>query len=81
MQVAEKLKALVEERGITYTFIAERTGIPVDAISKSLRGKRRLPADEMVAICKLMGVDLRDLAGSGSANRTGTPGEGGGPLE
>jgi len=61
MCVAEKLKSIVEERGTTYTFLSKRTGIKVDAISKSLSGKRRLPADEMIALCRALDVDLNDL--------------------
>lgn len=52
MTVAQKMKLLIEQKGITYTFISEKTGIPVDALSKSFLGKRRLPADEMISICR-----------------------------
>jgi len=51
----------VEERGTTYTFLSKKTGIKVDAISKSFSGKRRLPADEMVALCRVLNIDLKDL--------------------
>lgn len=61
MAVAQKIKDIIDGRGITYTFISSKTGIPVDAISKSMMGKRKLPADEMIAICKAIGVDLNDL--------------------
>ena len=63
MTVAQKMKLLIEQKGITYTFISEKTGIPVDALSKSFLGKRRLPADEMISICREVGIDLR--AGKG----------------
>ena len=61
MAVAERLKQLVEDKGVTYSFISTRTGIPVDAISKSLLGKRRLPADELVNICNAVGIELNEL--------------------
>ena len=61
MDAARKLKALVDEKGVTYTFISEKTGIPVDSISRSFRGKRKLPADELVDICQVVGVDLGDF--------------------
>ena len=61
MDVAQRLKALVAEKGVTYTFISERTGIPIDSISRSFLGKRKLPADELVAICRVVGVDLGDF--------------------
>lgn len=67
MAVAERLKQLVENKGVTYSFISSRTGIPVDAISKSLLGKRRLPADELVDICNVAGIELNELQQSQSS--------------
>lgn len=61
MAVAERLKQLVDNKGVTYSFISSRTGIPVDAISKSFLGKRRLPADELVDICNVVGIELNEL--------------------
>lgn len=70
MGVAERIKELVEERGVTYTFISVKTGIPVNSISRTFLGKRRLPADEMVAICNAIGVDLPELNVSTQTART-----------
>lgn len=61
MNVAEKLKKIADERGIKYSAIASNTGIPVDLVSKSFLGKRKLIADEMLAICGYMNVDMIDL--------------------
>lgn len=61
MNVAQRMKTLVQARGVTYTFISAKTGIPVDAISRAFLGKRKLPADEMVKICEAVGIDLNDL--------------------
>ena len=62
MSVAEVLRKKVKDKGITYTYIAEKTGISVDSISKSFLGKRRLPAEEMVLICKATGIELELFA-------------------
>ena len=64
MGAATKLKSLINGRGIRYTFIADKTGIPVDAISRTLSGKRRLTADEMFSICDATGIDPNDLRGT-----------------
>ncbi len=61
MTAAERVKQIVEDKGVSYTFISEKTGIPVNAISRSFLGKRRFPADEMVAICSVIGIDLGDF--------------------
>ena len=64
MTVAEKLKIIVENKGITYAHISKVTSIPIDTISKTLRGKRKLTADEMVAICNATETDLNDIRSS-----------------
>ena len=64
MNAAMQLKQLVEERGVTYTFLSNKTGISVDAISKNFMGKRRMLADEMISICAVMGINLNDLRGT-----------------
>ena len=61
MRAFEKLKQLIDDKGITYTFISNKTGIPVNTISRSLSGKRKLPADEMILICRATGIDLSDF--------------------
>lgn len=61
MSAATRLKQLVDERGIRYTFIAEKTGIPLGAISKCFYGRRRMLADELLAICDATGIDPNDL--------------------
>lgn len=61
MTAAEIVKGLVESRGISYTFISEKTGIPINLISRSFLGKRRFPADEMILICNAIGIELGEL--------------------
>ena len=65
LSAAQRIKEIIEGKGVTYTFISSKTGISVDAISRSMSGKRKLPADEMIAICEAVGIDLCDLQGDG----------------
>lgn len=67
--VAQEIKRLVDARGVSYTFIATKTGISVDALSKSFAGKRRMTADEMISICTAVGIDLVDLVASNKADK------------
>lgn len=62
MAVAERIKNLVDSKGITYTFISEKTGLSVNQISRSFMGKRHLLADEMISICAAAGIDLSDMS-------------------
>ena len=61
MTIAEKLKEEISSRGITYTFISEKTNIPVDTLSKVFLNQRRLLADEMLKICEATSIDLNVL--------------------
>lgn len=61
MKVAERIRQIVDDRGIKYTAISQATNIPVDAVSKSFLGKRKLLADEMLAICNYLKLDMNDL--------------------
>lgn len=61
MKAAERIRQIAEERGIKYTAISQATKIPVDAVSKSFLGKRKLLADEMLAICNFLHLDMSDL--------------------
>lgn len=42
MCVGKKIKSYLENNGITQTFVANKTGIPVQKLNLSLNGNRRL---------------------------------------
>lgn len=57
MDVATGIRKIVDDRGIKRVHISERTGIPVDTISKILNNKRKLNADEFLIICTALDID------------------------
>ena len=61
MKVAERLKEKIEDKGITYTKISEKTGIPLQVISNIFLGKRKLTADELFSICRATEIDIDTL--------------------
>lgn len=58
MTTCEILKGVIKGRGITYSHISKITGIPIDAISSSLNGKRVLKADEFISICMALHINM-----------------------
>lgn len=56
MCVGKKIKSYLESNGITQTFVANRTGIPVQKLNLSLNGNRRLDFDEYELICGALSV-------------------------
>ena len=67
------LSAQIKEKGITQTHIAKKSGIPdftAQKLSFSLTGRRKIQADEFIAVCRVIGVNPLDcpLPTEGEAN-------------
>lgn len=56
MCVGTKIKAYLDERGITQAHISRETGIPLPKLNLSLNGKRRLEFEEYELICGAIDV-------------------------
>ena len=46
----------LENNGITPTYLSERSGMTTNALNLSLKGKRKLTADEYIKICDALKV-------------------------
>lgn len=44
------------EKGVKQTYISQKTGIPVDTISRIFNGKRKILADEFIQICSALEI-------------------------
>ena len=51
MCVGLKIKSYLKDNGITQTFVANKTGIPLQKLNLSLNGMRRLDFGEYELIC------------------------------
>ncbi|WP_083526936.1 helix-turn-helix domain-containing protein [Thermophilibacter mediterraneus] len=54
--IYQRIRAYMERMGFTQSVVAKNAGMTKVAMSESLRGNRRLTADEYVAICNALGV-------------------------
>ena len=50
-----EIKSYLEERGISKTFISNKTGIPLPKLNLALNGNRKLTFDEYAVICGVLG--------------------------
>lgn len=57
MSINEHLSNYVNEKGIKQIYIAQKTGLSPDTISKLLNGSRRMLADEFLSICNALNID------------------------
>ena len=57
MSINERLSVYVSENGIKQVYIAQKTGLTPDTVSKMLNGSRRIRADEFLLICNALNID------------------------
>ena len=57
MSINERLSVYVSENGIKQVYIAQKTGLTPDTVSKMLSGRRRILADEFLLICNALNID------------------------
>lgn len=57
MSINERLNVYVSENGIKQVYIAKKTGLSPDIVSKMLNGNRRILADEFLLICNALNID------------------------
>ncbi len=57
MSINERLNVYVAEKGIKQVYIAQKTGLTPDTVSKMLNGNRRILADEFLLICNALNID------------------------
>lgn len=58
MSANEIIKAYIADNGIKQNFVAEKIGMPPELLRRSLEGRRKLQADEFIAICGVLSLDL-----------------------
>lgn len=66
--VTENLSGYVRKQGINLSRLSRDTGIPYIALYNSLANsnrKRSIRGQELIDICRILGVDPRDFAGKG----------------
>ena len=67
MNINDNLKNYIELIGIKQTYLSDKTKIPADTISKILNGKRKMTAEELLAICDALHIDPRALGNKKTA--------------
>ena len=56
MEANKKLNEYLKEHGISQIFIAEKLGVSPTRMSMMLNGKRKMTADDLIKICKILKV-------------------------
>ena len=53
-----KVKKYLDEKGIKYSFLSEKIGMPMNLLSPLLNGKRKMSVEEYFTICEALGVSV-----------------------
>ena len=58
MTCCEKLNRFISENGLKLRYVAAKAGLDPELLGRSLVGKRKLPADEFVSLCRALSLGL-----------------------
>ena len=58
-----KIKKYLISKGISQTYVANKTGIPISTLNAVLNGNRKLLAEEYFVICQVLDVPLDNFMG------------------
>ena len=56
LNIAQAIQEYLISHGIRQTFVAEKCGWPKQKVNAIVRGKKKMTADEMAAICNAIDV-------------------------
>lgn len=60
MSINSYLSDYMQSKGIKQTYLSSKTGISVDAVSRIMRGERKITAEEFLEICFALEIDPKD---------------------
>ena len=60
--VGLRIKKFLDANGIKYSFVSEKTGVPMNILSPLLNGKKKMSAEQYFLICGAIGVDANTFA-------------------
>jgi transcriptional regulator with XRE-family HTH domain len=58
----------INEKGMTVKAVAQKAGIPIQALSASLCGRRRLLATDFISLCRVLDISPDDVVAQGKAS-------------
>ena len=60
--LGDRIKEYLDSKGIRYSYLSEKTGIPANILSPMLNGKREIKALEYFSICSALDIPLETFA-------------------
>lgn len=60
--IGPKIKEYLDKKGIKYSYLSKKSGIPMNLLSPTLNGKRKLSVEEYFTICEVLGLPTETFA-------------------
>lgn len=57
----DNIKKAIKEKGMKYSFVAEKTDIPYKSFSAAMNGRRRITVEELIKISRLVETPVEKL--------------------
>lgn len=67
MSINSYLNEYMQSKGIKQAYLSSKTGISVDAVSRIMRGERKITAEEFLEICFVLEIDPKSCYHTESA--------------
>lgn len=61
MRIYEHIRQYIKERGLKFGYVAKEAGYCKQTLSAMLNGKRRIYAEDIVKLCKVLGARPDEL--------------------
>lgn len=60
--VRDQISLIIQDRALKQSVIAQRAGLTADKLSATLKDRRRLDANEFLAVCAVLGMMPNEVA-------------------
>lgn len=68
MEIYKKIKGYIDEKGLKQNKIAQKAGYSENKFSAMMTGKRKIYADDLVSICKVLNVSPEEFITQQNSN-------------
>lgn len=55
--IEDQLNQYILDKGVAISAISVKTGVPGNALYRSLRGDRKIRGDELIKVCGFLGIN------------------------
>lgn len=66
LDVRDNITRIIQDRAYKQSAIAQRAGLTPDQLCAALKHRRKLDANEFLAVCTALGMTPEDVAGYGA---------------